>query len=142
VFLSTLLLLAAIDWKTQLLPDQATQPLLWAGLLAALLGWNNLALADAVTGAVVGYLILWGIANLFKFVTGQDGMGQGDFKLLAAVGAWLGWGVLPGIVVLASVGAAVIGWRLSAAQRHIPFGPFLCACAALAWAQPTWLSVG
>jgi len=89
-FGAALLALAAIDWDTTLLPDSINQPLLWAGLLAALLGFT-LPLPEALTGALVGYLALWSVYWLFKLATGKEGMGYGDFKLLAALGAWLGW---------------------------------------------------
>ena len=86
----SLVALAGIDWDTTLLPDNLTLPLLWAGLVSAALGWT-IPLADAVWGAVAGYLSLWSVYWLFKLTTGKEGMGFGDFKLLAALGAWLGW---------------------------------------------------
>ena len=128
-FGAALLALAAIDWDTTLLPDSINLALLWAGLLAALLGWT-LPLPQALTGAIAGYLSLWSVYWLFKLVTGKEGMGYGDFKLLAALGAWLGWQMLLPIVLGAScIGAIVgIGMKLSASLRegrYVPFGPFL-----------------
>ncbi|MET0519797.1 MAG: A24 family peptidase [Burkholderiaceae bacterium] len=128
-FVATLLALAAIDWDTTLLPDSLNQPLLWAGLLAALLGLT-VPLASALTGALVGYLSLWSVYWLFKLVTGKEGMGYGDFKLLAALGAWLGCQMILPIVLGASlIGAIVgIGMKMSASLRegrYVPFGPFL-----------------
>jgi leader peptidase (prepilin peptidase)/N-methyltransferase len=128
-FCAMLVALAGIDWDTTLLPDNITFPLLWAGLVCAALGWT-LPLADAVWGAVVGYLSLWSVYWLFKLTTGKEGMGFGDFKLLAALGAWLGWKMVLPIVLAASVIGAVvgIGMKMSAALRegrYVPFGPFL-----------------
>ena len=128
-FAAALLTLALIDWDTTLLPDSINQPLLWSGLLAALLGWT-LPLASALTGALVGYLSLWSVYWLFKLTTGKEGMGYGDFKLLAALGAWLGWQMVLPIVLGASVLGALVGiaMKLSASLRegrYVPFGPFL-----------------
>jgi leader peptidase (prepilin peptidase)/N-methyltransferase len=128
--LAVLVALAAIDWDTTLLPDALTLPLLWAGLGAAALRWTPLRLDDALWGAAAGYLSLWSIYWLFKKATGKEGMGFGDFKLLAALGAWLGWQAILPIVLMASViGAAVgIGMKLSGSLRegrYVPFGPFL-----------------
>ena len=128
-FAACLLALAAIDWDTTLLPDSLNQPLLWAGLGAALLGLT-VPLAASVTGALVGYLSLWSVYWLFKLVTGKEGMGYGDFKLLAALGAWLGWQMVLPIVLGASVIGAIvgIGMKLNASLRegrYVPFGPFL-----------------
>jgi leader peptidase (prepilin peptidase)/N-methyltransferase len=127
--LATLVALAAIDWDTTLLPDSLTLPLLWTGLAAAALGWT-VPLKDAVWGALAGYLSLWSIYWLFKKATGKEGMGFGDFKLLAALGAWLGWPAILPIVLMASVIGAVVGvaMKLSGALRegkYVPFGPFL-----------------
>lgn len=129
-FAAALLALAAIDAETGLLPDAVTQPLAWSGLLAASLGLTGIALHDALWGAAVGYLFLWSIYWLFKWVTGQEGMGQGDFKLLAALGAWLGWQALLSLVLLSSLAGMVAGlwWRWRgqmAAGDHMPFGPYL-----------------
>ncbi|MGZ5277570.1 MAG: prepilin peptidase [Caldimonas sp.] len=128
-FAATLVALAGIDWDTTLLPDNMTLPLLWAGLVAAALGWT-LPLGDAVWGAVVGYLSLWSVYWLFKLSTGKEGMGFGDFKLLAALGAWLGFKMILPIVLAASLIGAVVGivMKMSAALRegrYVPFGPFL-----------------
>jgi leader peptidase (prepilin peptidase) / N-methyltransferase len=124
-----LLALALIDWDTTVLPDALTLPLLWAGLLASVLGWS-LPLAEAVWGAVAGYLSLWSVYWLFKLVTGKEGMGYGDFKLLAALGAWLSWQAILPIVLAASVLGAIVGIGLKATGglregRFVPFGPFL-----------------
>ncbi len=124
-----LIALAGIDWDTTFLPDNLTLPLLWAGLVAAALGWT-IPLADAVWGAVVGYLSLWSVYWLFKLLTGKEGMGFGDFKLLAALGAWLGLKMILPIVLIASVIGAVVGvaMKLRASLRegrYVPFGPFL-----------------
>ena len=126
-----LLALALIDWDTTVLPDDLTLPLLWAGLLAAALGWlPGLTLAHSIGGAVVGYLSLWSVYWLFKLVTGKEGMGYGDFKLLAALGAWLGWSAILPIVLMASLLGAAIGMVMKATGslregRFVPFGPFL-----------------
>lgn len=136
-----LLALTAIDFDTQLLPDDITLPLLWAGLLLNLFGvFTNLP--SAVLGAVIGYLALWSVYWLFKFTTGKEGMGYGDFKLLAALGAWLGWQMLPLIILLSSLVGAVIGIILIVALKHgrnipIPFGPYLAGggLIALFWGQ-------
>ena len=136
-----LLALTAIDFDTQLLPDDITLPLLWAGLLFNLFGvFTNLP--SAVLGAVIGYFALWSVYWLFKFTTGKEGMGYGDFKLLAALGAWLGWQMLPLIILLSSLVGAVIGITLIVALKHgrnipIPFGPYLAGggLIALFWGQ-------
>ena len=128
-FAATLVALAAIDWDTTLLPDSINQPLLWAGLWAALLGWT-LPLDQALIGALTGYLSLWSVYWLFKLVTGKEGMGYGDFKLLAALGAWLGWQMVLPIVLGASVIGAIVGIAMKLTSslregRYVPFGPFL-----------------
>jgi leader peptidase (prepilin peptidase)/N-methyltransferase len=128
-FAATLVALSAIDWDTTLLPDSLTLPLLWAGLIAATLGWT-LPLPTALWGAVAGYLSLWSVYWLFKLTTGKEGMGRGDFKLLAAMGAWLGWQMLLPILLGASIIGAIVGiaMKLSAnlrEGRYVPFGPFL-----------------
>ena len=142
----TLLALAAIDLDTTLLPDDLTYPLLWAGLLAALLGVSPVSLPDAVIGAMAGYLALWSLYWLFKLLTGKDGMGYGDFKLLAALGAWLGWQYLPLVILLSSlVGLIFAAFMLASGrlQRHqgIPFGPYLAIAGwvALLWGKPVIL---
>lgn len=129
-FTATLLAAAAIDWDTTLLPDDLTLPLLWAGLISAVMGWTGVALPDAVWGAVAGYLSLWIVYWLFKLVTGKEGMGYGDFKLLAALGAWLGWQALLPVILASSMIGAVVGivMKLTGALREgrfVPFGPFL-----------------
>jgi len=128
-FVAALIALTGIDWDTTLLPDDLTLPLLWAGLAASAIGWT-IALPQALWGAIVGYLSLWSVYWLFKLATGKEGMGHGDFKLLAALGAWLGWQMILPIVLGASVlGALVgIGMKFSGALRegrYVPFGPFL-----------------
>ena len=101
-FASALVALAAIDADTRLLPDAITQPLVWAGLLAASLGLTGIGLIEALWGATAGYLFLWAVYWLFKALTNKEGMGQGDFKLLAALGAWLGWPALLSLILIAS----------------------------------------
>lgn len=129
-FSAALLTLALIDWDTTYLPDDITLPLLWAGLLATALGWTGIALNDALWGAAAGYLSLWSIYWCFKLATGKEGMGYGDFKLFAALGAWFGWQALVPIILMASVIGAVVGiaMKLRSSLReggYIPFGPFL-----------------
>jgi leader peptidase (prepilin peptidase)/N-methyltransferase len=134
-FVAVLVALAGIDWDTTFLPDNLTLPLLWAGLVASALGWT-IPLGDAVWGATAGYLSLWSVYWLFKLTTGKEGMGFGDFKLLAALGAWLGLKMVLPIVLAASVIGAVvgIGMKLSAnlrEGRYVPFGPFLAGAGLL-----------
>ena len=136
-----LLALTFIDFDTQLLPDDLTLPLLWAGLLFNLSGTYT-SLSSAVLGAVSGYLALWAVYWLFKLATGKEGMGYGDFKLLAALGAWLGWQMLPLIILLSSLVGAVVGIALIIIAKHgrhipIPFGPYLAGggLIALFWGQ-------
>ncbi|MCA1978396.1 MAG: A24 family peptidase [Thiobacillus sp.] len=124
-----LIALAFIDLDTTLLPDSLTLPLIWLGLLFNL-GGHFASLSDAVVGAVAGYLALWSVYWLFKLVTGKEGMGYGDFKLLAAIGAWLGWQLLPVTILLSSVVGAAVGIALIVFVKHdrrvpIPFGPYL-----------------
>jgi leader peptidase (prepilin peptidase)/N-methyltransferase len=136
VFLWSLTALTMIDIDTQLLPDDLTLPLMWAGLIANL--WGLFApLQDAVIGAVAGYLSLWTIYWLFKLIRGKEGMGYGDFKLLAALGAWLGWQMLPLIVLLSSVVGALIGITLivmKGRDNNLPmaFGPYLAIAGGIA----------
>ena len=135
-FLWTLIALAFIDADTQLLPDDLTLPLLWGGLVANLFGLF-VPLASAVIGAIAGYLALWTIYWLFKLIRGKEGMGYGDFKLLAALGAWLGWPMLPQIVLVSSVLGAVGGIAAMALQGRdraapLPFGPWLAGAGAVA----------
>ena len=131
----SLVALAFIDLDTFLLPDNITLPLVWLGLLFNL---NNVfvSLNDAVVGAMAGYLSLWSVYWLFKLVTGKEGMGYGDFKLLAAIGAFLGWQALPAVIMLSSVVGACVGISLMIFARHgretpIPFGPYLAAAGIL-----------
>ena len=130
-FSAALLVLALIDWDTTLLPDDITLPLLWAGLIVAALQWNPAVnLNTALWGAVAGYLSLWGVYWAFKLVTGKEGMGYGDFKLFAALGAWFGWPALVPMILMASVIGAIIGlaMKFSSGLRaggYVPFGPFL-----------------
>ncbi|MEW6678803.1 MAG: A24 family peptidase [Pseudomonadota bacterium] len=129
VFLSALLALTFIDFDTHLLPDSVTLPLVWLGLLANMNG-VFVTLEEAVVGAVAGYLSLWSVYWLFRLLTGKEGMGFGDFKLLAAIGAWLGWKLLLPVVLVASVAGALIGGTLMLLRRQerdnpIPFGPWL-----------------
>ena len=141
-----LIALTFIDLDHQLLPDSLTLPLLWLGLLASLAGWNSSAHAlpsdpaDAIGGAAIGYLSLWAVFHLFRLVTGKEGMGYGDFKLLAALGAWLGWQMLLPIVLLSAIVGAILGLTLIVLRRAqrgnpIPFGPFL---AAAGWVTMLW----
>lgn len=134
-FAAAILALALIDWDTTLLPDDITLPLLWGGLIAASLQWSGTSLTSALWGAVAGYLSLWLIYWAFKLLTGKEGMGYGDFKLFAALGAWFGWTALVPIILMASVIGAIIGiaMKFSSGLReggYVPFGPFL-ACAGL-----------
>ena len=128
---AVLLALTLIDWDTTVLPDSLTLPLMWAGLLSAAAGWlPGLTLPQSLSGAVVGYLSLWSVYWLFKLTTGTEGMGFGDFKLLAALGAWFGWSAILPIVLMASVLGAVVGLVMKAQGslregRFVPFGPFL-----------------
>ena len=136
-FAAALLGLAVIDWDTTLLPDDITLPLLWAGLIAATLQWTPVPLSAAVWGAVAGYGSLWLVYWAFKLVTGKEGMGFGDFKLFAALGAWFGWQALVPIILMASVIGAVvgIGMKLSSGLRaggYVPFGPFLAGAGLTA----------
>lgn len=149
VFTWALVAAAFIDLDTTLLPDDITLPLLWLGLLLNL-GGTYVPLADAVIGAAAGYLILWSVYWGFKLLTGKDGMGFGDFKLLGAIGAFLGWKLLPVVILLSSVVGAVVGISMIVFARHgrsvpIPFGPYLAAAGLLAMVWGTdlvhyWLS--
>ena len=136
IMLWALIALTAIDLDTQLLPDSITLPLLWIGLALNLAG-TYVDISSAVIGAMVGYLTLWSVFWLFKLLTGKEGMGYGDFKLLAALGAWLGWQMLPVIILLSSIVGAVVGICLIVFSRHgrntpIPFGPYLAAAGIIA----------
>lgn len=132
----SLIALAAIDFDTQLLPDSITLPLLWLGILFNL-SHTYVDLPAAVVGAMAGYLALWTVFWLFKLATGKEGMGYGDFKLLAALGAWLGWQMLPAIILLSSIVGAIVGITLIIVARRgrnipIPFGPYLAAAGGIA----------
>jgi leader peptidase (prepilin peptidase) / N-methyltransferase len=134
-FMATLVALSGIDWDTTLLPDNMTLPLLWAGLVCAALGWT-VPLSQSVWGSVGGYLSLWLVYWVFKLITGKEGMGYGDFKLLAALGAWLGLQMLLPIVLVASVIGAVVGIAMKLTGelregRYVPFGPFLAGAGML-----------
>lgn len=136
-FGACVLTLALIDWDTTLLPDDLTLPLLWAGLIAAAMQWTSVGLSTALWGAVAGYLSLWLIYWAFKLLTGKEGMGYGDFKLFAALGAWFGWQALVPMILMASViGAMVgIGMKFSTGLReggYVPFGPFLAGAGLTA----------
>ncbi len=136
VFVWAMIALTFIDLDTFYLPDDITLPLLWAGLLFNL-GNAHVDLQSAVIGAAAGYLALWSVFWLFKLATGKEGMGYGDFKLLAAIGAWLGWQMLPLVILLSSLVGAVIGIGLMIFARHgretpIPFGPYLAIAGVIA----------
>jgi leader peptidase (prepilin peptidase)/N-methyltransferase len=139
-----LLAMTMIDYDTQLLPDDLTYPLLWLGLLVNLNG-TLVPLRDAVIGAAAGYLALWSVYWLFKLATGKEGMGYGDFKLLAALGAWLGWTMLPTIILLSAVVGALVGISLivfakRGRDKPIPFGPYLAAAGLVALLYGTPIS--
>lgn len=138
-----LIALAFIDFDTQLLPDAITLPFLWLGLLFNLTG-TFAPLPASVIGAIAGYLVLWAVYHLFRLVTGKEGMGFGDFKLLAMFGAWLGWSALPLIVLLSSLLGAVVGVTMIALRGHdrnipIPFGPYLAVAGWIALMWGDWL---
>jgi leader peptidase (prepilin peptidase)/N-methyltransferase len=142
----TLIPIAMIDAETQLIPDAIVFPLIWLGLAMSLFhpmpGAETLFIApkDAIVGAMAGYLSLWTVFHLFKLITGKEGMGYGDFKLLAALGAWLGWQQLPLIILMSAAVGAVVGIALMVFRKHersvpIPFGPYL---AAAGWITMLW----
>jgi len=136
VFLFLLVAMTWIDYDTYMLPDNMTLPLMWLGLLINL-NSTVVPLRDAVIGAAAGYMALWSIYWLFKLATGKEGMGYGDFKLLAALGAWMGWMMLPTIILLSSVVGAVVGISLIVfagreRDKHIPFGPYLAGAGFIA----------
>jgi leader peptidase (prepilin peptidase)/N-methyltransferase len=136
-FSAALVALGLIDWDTTLLPDDITLPLLWAGLILAALRWTQVPLSQALWGAVAGYLSLWLVYKAFKLLTGKEGMGYGDFKLFAALGAWFGWQGLIPIILMASVIGAVVGiaMKFSSGLReggYVPFGPFLAGAGITA----------
>lgn len=134
---AALLALAWIDWQTTLLPDDITLPLLWAGLVASATGITPTPLHSALWGAVAGYVSLWLVYWAFKLATGKEGMGYGDFKLFAALGAWFGWTLLVPIILLSSIAGAVVGiaMKYTVGLREggvVPFGPFLAGAGLLA----------
>lgn len=135
-----LIALTFIDFDTQLLPDALTLPLLWLGLAASVLGYTPIEPRNAIIGALAGYLSLWSVYHLFKLATGKEGMGYGDFKLLAALGAWLGWQMLVPIILLSAAVGAMTGITLIVVRGRdrnvpMPFGPFL---AAAGWIALMW----
>ena len=148
IFSAYLIAMAGIDIDTQLLPDSLTMPLLWLGLLAAATFGRGPAtipvdLKSAVLGAAFGYLSLWSVYHLFRLATGKQGMGYGDFKLCAALGAWLGWQMLVPVILFAAATGALCGIALIALRGHgrevpIPFGPYL---AAAGWLVMMWAPV-
>jgi leader peptidase (prepilin peptidase) / N-methyltransferase len=136
-FCASIIALALIDWDTTLLPDDITLPLLWAGLIASALHVTAQPLSSALWGAVAGYLSLWMVYWAFKLVTGKEGMGYGDFKLFAALGAWFGWQALIPIILMASVIGALVGIALKLGPGlrdggYVPFGPFLAGAGLTA----------
>ena len=142
----TLVPISIIDAETQLIPDSIVLPLLWLGLGMTLFhpvaGSETLFIApkDAIVGAIAGYLSLWSVYQLFKIITGKEGMGYGDFKLLAALGAWLGWQQLPLVILMSAIVGAIVGLSMMAFRNHdrsapIPFGPYL---AAAGWITMLW----
>ena len=147
LFVWSLVVLTMIDVDHQLLPDSITLPLMWLGLIHSLVADTGVASrfpdpANAIVGAVAGYLTLWSVYWLFKLATGKEGMGYGDFKLLAALGAWLGWQMLPLVIVLSALVGSVVGITMIVVlgrdrQIPIPFGPYLAGAGliALLWGQ-------
>jgi leader peptidase (prepilin peptidase)/N-methyltransferase len=136
---AVLVALTGIDADTQLLPDNITLPLLWAGLLLSLFNVFTDPVSSII-GAIAGYMSLWSIYQLFRVLTGKEGMGYGDFKLMGALGAWMGWQMLPLVILLSSLVGAIIGLLLMALKRHekgspMPFGPFI---AAAGWIALIW----
>ncbi|WP_070962262.1 prepilin peptidase [Vibrio sonorensis] len=138
----TLILIAAvfIDFDTLLLPDQLTLPLMWLGVFASLSNISPVSLESSIIGAMAGYLSLWSVYWLFKLITGKEGMGYGDFKLLAALGAWLGWQLLPMVVLLSSLVGLVFGlvqlrMQKQGIDKAFPFGPYL---AIAGWCALMW----
>jgi leader peptidase (prepilin peptidase) / N-methyltransferase len=136
-FCAAIVALACIDWDTTLLPDDITLPLLWGGLIASALQFTQVPLAAALWGAVAGYVSLWLVYWAFKLATGKEGMGYGDFKLFAALGAWFGWQALVPIILMASVIGAVVGIALKFGPGlreggYVPFGPFLAGAGLTA----------
>jgi leader peptidase (prepilin peptidase)/N-methyltransferase len=140
IFLYALIALLFIDLDTMLLPDQITLPLMWMGILLSMLEISPTSLQNSVLGAVFGYLSLWSVYWIFKLATGKEGMGYGDFKLLAVLGAWLGWQYLPMIILCSSIAGAFIGivqlsFKGQALNQAFPFGPYL---AISGWVALVW----
>ena len=139
IFTYSLIVLAVIDMREQILPDQITLPLVWVGLIASILGyWSNPT--SAIIGASLGYLSLWSVMHLFKWITGKEGMGYGDFKLNAAIGAWLGWQMVPTVILVSSFLGAIIGLFAIIFLGHdrrspFAFGPYLCLAG---WVAMEW----
>lgn len=139
IFTYSLIALAVIDMREQILPDQITLSLLWLGLILSLVGyWTNSF--DAIIGASIGYMSLWSVMKIFKLITGKEGMGYGDFKLNAAIGAWLGWQMVPTVILLSSFLGAVIGLFAIVFLGHdrrspFAFGPYLCLAG---WVTMQW----
>lgn len=145
VFGWMLLAAAVIDLRTTLLPDNLTLPLLWLGLVASVTGLTPATPVDAIVGAAAGYLVLWGLYHAFRLLTGKEGMGYGDFKLLAALGAWVGWQGLPVVILLSSGVGAIVGLGLIMLQGRdraapIPFGPFLAAGGWIGLMWGEWIT--
>ena len=140
IFYSALLTLAVIDLRDYLLPDAITQPLIWIGLLAAGAGLISTPINSAVQGAVAGYVGLWAISAAYALATGNEGMGRGDFKLMAMLGAWLGVGALSTLALAASlacVAVAAVRWLLGKDEvKEVPFGPYLAAGALIVQSPP------
>ncbi|NVD05682.1 prepilin peptidase [Vibrio sp. JPW-9-11-11] len=155
LFTFTLITATFIDLDTMLLPDQLTLPLTWAGIALALFNISPVSLHDSVIGAIAGYLCLWSVYWLFKLLTGKEGMGYGDFKLLAALGAWLGWQHLPLIILLSSLVGLVFGLiqlrlKRQGIDKAFPFGPYLAIAgwismmwgdAIMSWYLHNWLGI-
>ena len=139
IFTYSLIVLAVIDMREQILPDQITLPLVWVGLIVSILGyWSNPT--SAIIGASLGYLSLWSVMHLFKWITGKEGMGYGDFKLNAAIGAWLGWQMVPTVILVSSFLGAIIGLFAIIFLGHdrrspFAFGPYLCLAG---WVAMEW----
>lgn len=139
IFSYSLIALATIDLNEKILPDQITLPLVWLGLIISLLGYGTDP-RSAIVGASLGYLSLWSVMHVFKWITGREGMGYGDFKLNAAIGAWLGWQMVPGVILLSSFLGAVIGLGAIVFFGHdrrspLAFGPYLCLAG---WVAMHW----
>lgn len=139
IFSYSLIALATIDLNEKILPDQITLPLVWLGLIISLLGYG-IDPRSAIVGASLGYLSLWSVMHVFKWITGREGMGYGDFKLNAAIGAWLGWQMVPEVILLSSFLGAVIGLGAIVFFGHdrrspLAFGPYLCLAG---WVAMHW----